>query len=51
MQNKTSRRFVPYKDLMGLPNIVVDGSGNSETLITLSHWPKSGSPHALKADT
>ena len=51
MQNGTSRRFVPYKDLAGLPNIVVDGSGNMETLITLSHWPKGGTPHALKADT
>jgi hypothetical protein len=33
------------------PNIVVDGSPNDSTLLTLSHWPKSGTPSELKADT
>ena len=43
--------FVAYDDLGDTPNIVVDGSGNPATRITLSHWPKSGTPQALKADS
>jgi len=43
-------RFSPYH-LTTDPNIVVDGSGNDHTVLTLSHWPKSGTPEALKADT
>jgi hypothetical protein len=42
--------FTPY-DQATVPNIVVDGSGNANTLLTLSHWPKSGTPNELKADT
>jgi len=34
-----------------IPNVVVDGSPNNHTLLTLSHWPKSGTPSDLKADT
>jgi hypothetical protein len=45
------RHFVAYEDLGGTPNIVVDGAGNPATEITLSHWPKSGTPGALKADS
>ena len=44
-------RFVGYDELGDEPNIVVDGAGNAATLITLSHWPHSGTPKALKADT
>jgi hypothetical protein len=51
MIEKISRGFVPYEELGDRPNIVVDGSGNSATAITLSHWPKSGTPRALKADS
>src|SRR4051812_9545448 len=43
-------RFLPYQSAT-VPNIVVDGAGNSHTVLTLSHWPKSGSPNALKGDT
>jgi len=43
-------RFSPYNQATG-PNIVVDGSPNASTLITLSHWPKSGTDRELKADT
>ena len=43
-------RFVPY-DHATIPNIVVDGSANDHTLLTLSHWPQSGTPVELKADT
>lgn len=51
MTSKPPRHFVPYDDLGQTPNIVVDGAGNAATAITLSHWPKSGTPGALKADT
>src|SRR4051794_33736195 len=43
-------RFVPY-DQATIPNIVVDASANDHTLLTLSHWPQSGTPPELKADT
>ncbi len=33
------------------PNIIVDGSAGPGTVLTLSHWPKSGTSPALKRDT
>jgi hypothetical protein len=51
MVTTQSRHFVPYEDLGDSPNIVVDGAGNPATVLTLSHWPKSGTPKALKADS
>jgi hypothetical protein len=44
-------RFLPYADAGAVPNIIVDGSRTANTVLTLSHWPKSGTPAALKADT
>ena len=44
-------RFVPYHQLDSLPNIIVDGARTKQTVLTLSHWPKSGTPLELKADT
>lgn len=44
-------RFVPYSRAAALPNVIVDGAATRNTLLTLSHWPKSGTPAALKADT
>ena len=43
-------RFLPYLSAT-IPNIIVDGARNSHTVLTLSHWPRSGSPAALKGDT
>jgi hypothetical protein len=43
--------YVPYDDLQARPNIVVDGAAAPGTVLTLSHWPKSGTPEALRADT
>ena len=43
-------RFLPYPGAT-IPNIIVDGARNSHTVLTLSHWPKSGSPTELKGDT
>jgi hypothetical protein len=44
-------RFLPYKQTITIPNIIVDGAPNDRTVLTLSHWPKSGSPADLRADT
>jgi hypothetical protein len=43
-------RYLPYGELDGVPNIVVDGAAHADSLVTLSHWPKSGSPAALRDD-
>ena len=44
-------RYVSYNQAATIPNIVVDGSSTERTLLTLSHWPRSGTPAELKADT
>ena len=46
-----SHRFVPYDDLGRTPNIVVDGAAHEHTGLVLSHWPGSGTPPPLLADT
>jgi hypothetical protein len=43
--------YVPYGEAARGPNIVVDGASNQGSVLTLSHWPKSGTPWPLKADT
>ena len=43
-------RYVPWNDLHGEPNIIVDGYPADGTLITLSHWVGSGSPEELADD-
>jgi hypothetical protein len=42
--------YVPYDELGNRPNVIVDGAANAHTLITLSHWPNSGTPAAMKDD-
>jgi hypothetical protein len=44
-------KYVPYSELSGVPNVVVDGAAQKETVLTLSHWPGSGSPPEFRADT
>src|SRR6476646_612477 len=46
----THMHFVSFSETMP-PNVVVDGSPNRHTVLTLSHWPKSRTPLQLKADT
>ena len=43
-------RYVPWDELKGRPNIIVDGYPADGTLITLSHWRGSGSPEELADD-
>ena len=42
--------YVPYGELGGRPNVVVDGSPADGTLLCLSHWPGIGSPAEFAAD-
>lgn len=44
-------RFVPFHQLDSTPNIIVDGAAGPGTILTLSHWPKSGTAKELKRDT
>lgn len=43
--------YLPYDQAAQVPNIVIDGGRNDNTELSLSHWPKSGTPWPLKADT
>lgn len=43
-------RYVPYDALDGIPNVVVDGARHPDSVLVLSHWPKSGSPRELRDD-
>ena len=44
-------KYLPYEALPGTPNVIVDGSATDDTVLTLSHWPRSGTPPPYKADT
>ena len=44
-------KYVPYSKLSGVPNVIVDGAAQEDTVLTLSHWPGSGSPAEFRADT
>jgi hypothetical protein len=43
-------RFEDYEACADRPNVVVDGSANAGTVLTLSHWPHAPSPPDLRAD-
>jgi hypothetical protein len=42
-------RYRAYGELAGIPHIVVDGSGQDGTVLTLSHWPGMPTPDSLRA--
>jgi hypothetical protein len=44
-------KYLPYSQLSGVPNIIVDGAAQEDTVLTLSHWPGAGSPSRFQADT
>jgi hypothetical protein len=46
-----SAHFVPYGQTIGIPNVIVDGTANIGTVLTLSHWRRSGTPEELASDT
>jgi hypothetical protein len=43
-------RYVPYDEMRGAPNIVVDGSATEGTVLCLSHWPNMPAPPGLERD-
>jgi len=45
------RRFVGYDESLAVPNIVVDGSPNEATVLTLTHWPGVVQPSGTDVDT
>lgn len=47
---RTPLQFVPYGDLAGRPNLIVDGSPAEGTVLCLSHWPGTPTPPELQAD-
>ncbi len=44
-------RYMPWPETGFSPNIMIDGAAKNNTVLTLSHWPKSGTPENLKRDT
>ena len=44
-------RYCPYSQLGEQPNIIVDGSAQKATVLTLSHWPWSPTADELLRDT
>jgi hypothetical protein len=42
--------YIPIDDLDGRPNIIVDGYPAKGTVLTLSHWPGSGTPGPFSDD-
>lgn len=42
--------FRAYDVVLDVANIVVDGSPNASTVLTLSHWPGIAQPHGLGTD-
>ncbi len=42
--------YRPYGDLRDVPHVVVDGSAQPGTILTLSHWPGADCPEPLRAD-
>ena len=43
-------RYLEYNASRDVPNVVVDGSPNDSTVLTLTHWPGVGQPTGLAAD-
>jgi hypothetical protein len=42
--------YVPYEQLDGRPNVIVDGSPTEGTVLTVTHWPGYPPPEPLCAD-
>lgn len=42
--------YRPYGELRDVPHLVVDGSAQPGTRLTLSHWPGADCPEPLRAD-
>lgn len=47
---RPSLQFCPYEETRTIANVVVDGSPNESTVLTLTHWPGIEQPAGLAAD-
>lgn len=43
-------RYEPYESTSEIPNVVIDGSPNPSTVLTLTHWPGYLPPAGLERD-
>ena len=43
-------KYCAYGELTDIPHVVVDGSAQASTALTLSHWPGAPTPDLLRAD-
>lgn len=43
-------RYEPYESTNEIPNVIVDGSPNRSTVLTLTHWPGYPPPGGLERD-
>ena len=43
-------KYDAYGELAETPHVVVDGSAQRSTVLTLSHWPGAATPEALRRD-
>ena len=50
MSTPSGLEYVPYGELAGRPNVVVDGSAAAGTVLCLSHWPGTVTPAEVQAD-
>jgi hypothetical protein len=50
-ESRRAMRYLPYDETVAMPNVIVDGAPNASTVLALSHWPRSGTPSALRGDT
>ena len=46
----TALRYESYEQTADRPNVVVDGSPNAGTVVTLTHWPGYPCPPGMEAD-
>jgi Family of unknown function (DUF6687) len=44
-------KYVAYSKLDGVPNVIVGGAAQADTVLTLGNWPGSSSPPEFRADT
>jgi hypothetical protein len=49
-EGHVSFRYLEYNASRDVPNVVVDGSPNESTVLTLTHWPGMTQPAGLAAD-
>jgi hypothetical protein len=50
MRSDSALHYVPYHQMGGSPNVIVDGSPAEGTVLSLSHWPNLPAPPGLEAD-